>query len=427
MSKRIYSVGQVTQYIRNLFARDGFLGGILISGEVSNCKYHSSGHIYFSLKDEKSSIACVMFAGSRKGLAFSMKDGDKVVVSGNIDIYERDGRYQLYAASIRKEGTGDLYEKFLALKKELEEEGMFDNSFKQPIPEYAMRVGVVTAPTGAAIRDIQNISRRRNPYVQVILYPALVQGEGAAASIIRGLRAMDHAGVDVIILGRGGGSYEDLQAFNEESVARAVFACRTPVISAVGHETDTTITDFAADLRAPTPSAAAELAVFDLHAFHDRIFRMRQRLLGGVHARNTAAYAKCRWYEAKLASLSPEARLKDQRHAQAEYTRRLEDSMLLKINSANDRLGLLSEKLKRLAFESLRKNLVRQQMTAARLKGLNPIDRLRQGYSYICDDSGRTVSSVKSVHINNRLKIYVSDGIIRAEVIETDERKHSDT
>lgn len=261
--KNVYSVGQVNRYVKNMFTQDFFLQKVYVKGEVSNCKYHTSGHIYFSLKDETGTISCVMFAGQRRGLGFSMKDGDKVVAGGTVDVYERDGRYQLYAKEITLEGAGALYERFLALKQELEEMGMFAQEYKQPIPPFVRKLGVVTAPTGAAVQDIRNVSLRRNPYLQIILYPALVQGEGAAESVAKGIRMLDEAGVDVIIAGRGGGSIEDLWAFNEEIVARAIFECRTPVISAVGHETDFTIADFVADLRAPTPSAAAELAVYD--------------------------------------------------------------------------------------------------------------------------------------------------------------------
>ena len=219
------------------------LNHIYVKGEVSNCKYHTSGHIYFSLKDESGTIACVMFASARSGLSFRMQEGQNVIVLGSVSVYERDGKYQLYAKEIILDGAGALYERFEALKKELEEMGMFAAEYKQPIPRYVKSVGIVTAPTGAAVRDIINISKRRNPYVQLILYPALVQGEGAAASIVRGIRMMEQQNVDVIIVGRGGGSMEDLWAFNEEAVARAIFECTIPIISAVGHETDTLISD----------------------------------------------------------------------------------------------------------------------------------------------------------------------------------------
>ena len=259
--KNTYSVGQVNRYIKNMFTQDYLLQKIYVKGEVSNCKYHTSGHIYFSLKDETGTLNCVMFAGHRRGLAFAMKNGDKVIVGGSVDVYERDGRYQMYAKEITLEGAGTLYERYLALKQELEDMGMFAQEYKQPIPRFIRRLGVVTAPTGAAVQDIRNISYRRNPYLQIILYPALVQGAGAAESIVKGIQMLDKTDVDVIIVGRGGGSIEDLWAFNEEIVARAIFECSTPIISAVGHETDFTIADFVADLRAPTPSAAAELAI----------------------------------------------------------------------------------------------------------------------------------------------------------------------
>lgn len=285
MNSRIYSVGQVNTYIKNMFSQDFMLNRISIKGEVSNCKYHTSGHIYFSLKDETGTLSCVMFAGQRKGLGFSMKNGDKVVAEGSVSVYERDGKYQLYARSITLEGAGLLYERYLALKKELEEMGMFSAEYKQPIPAYVKRVGIVTAPTGAAIQDIRNIAARRNPYVQLILYPALVQGEGAKESIVKGIETLDTCGVDVIIVGRGGGSIEDLWAFNEEEVARAIFHCQTPIISAVGHETDTTIADFVADLRAPTPSAAAELAVVDIRQVLENLRGYRQKLTFGMEIR----------------------------------------------------------------------------------------------------------------------------------------------
>ena len=259
--RNVYTVKQVNAYIKNMFTQDFMLNRIYIKGEVSNCKYHTSGHLYFSLKDESGTIACVMFAGQRSGLSFRMQEGQQVIVLGSVSVYERDGRYQVYAKEIVLDGAGLLYEKFIKLKKELEEMGMFAPEYKKPIPKYVRTVGVVTAPTGAAVRDIINITRRRNPYVQILLYPALVQGDGASESVVRGIRALEEAKVDVMIVGRGGGSIEDLWAFNEENVARAVFECSVPVISAVGHETDTTIIDYVADLRAPTPSAAAELAI----------------------------------------------------------------------------------------------------------------------------------------------------------------------
>lgn len=275
----IYSVSQVNAYIKNMFSQDFMLMRILVRGEVSNCKYHSSGHIYFTIKDEKAAIACVMFANNRKGLAFTLKEGQRIVAEGSVNVYEQNGTYQLYAKRITLDGTGLLYQQFEEMKARLEEMGMFAQEYKRPIPRYAMRIGIVTAGTGAAIRDIVTVARRRNPYVQLYLYSALVQGEGAKESIVHGIEVLDEMELDVMIVGRGGGSIEDLWAFNEECVARAIFACHTPVISAVGHEVDVTIADFVADLRAPTPSAAAELAVFDYRAFEERLCGYKGALL----------------------------------------------------------------------------------------------------------------------------------------------------
>ena len=313
MSTSVYTVGQINRYIRGMFSQDILLSSVRVRGEVSNCKYHTSGHIFFSLKDATGTINCIMFAGNRRGMDFRMADGDKVIADGSIEVYERDGRYQLYAKKISREGAGELYERFVRLKKELAEMGMFDPRYKKPVPKYAKRIGIVTAPTGAAIRDIQNIAGRRNPYVELVLYPALVQGEGAKESIVRGIEILDGAGVDVIIVGRGGGSIEDLWAFNEEVVAQAIFDCETPIISAVGHETDITIADYVADLRAPTPSAAAELAVFDFRAFKDALDRYRTALRRGPETKLNHLKMQLRLRQTKLAMRSPEAAVREKR------------------------------------------------------------------------------------------------------------------
>lgn len=306
MMKNVYSVGQINTYIKNMFAQDFMLNRVSIKGEVSNCKYHSSGHIYFTLKDASGTIAAIMFAGNRRnGLKFAMKEGDKVVVTGSVEVYERDGKYQLYAREIELDGAGNLYLKFEALKRELEEMGMFAPEYKKPIPRYAKRVGIVTAATGAAVQDIRNIAARRNPYVQLILYPAQVQGDGAVPSIINGIHALDALGVDVMIVGRGGGSIEDLWAFNEEAVARAIFECETPVISAVGHETDTTIADYVADMRAPTPSAAAELAVYDYRQVRDQIDAYEERMQRSLRIQLEAAETACGTLAGKTALFKP--------------------------------------------------------------------------------------------------------------------------
>ena len=309
MRQNVYSVGQVNTYIKNMFGQDYLLNRLYVKGEVSNCKYHTSGHIYFSLKDETGAIACVMFAAQRSNMKFRLSEGQRVIVLGSVRVYERDGKYQLYASDIVLDGIGLLYERYQALKKELEEMGMFAPEYKKPIPAYCKKVGIVTASTGAAIRDIMNISRRRNPYVQLILYPALVQGEMAAPSIVKGIETLDQMGLDVIIVGRGGGSMEDLWAFNEEVVARAIFNCQTPVISAVGHETDTTIADYVADLRAPTPSAAAELAVYNIRDVLDKQENYKMRMNMAMSNRIRFLRKELENYELRVKNLSPAQQL----------------------------------------------------------------------------------------------------------------------
>lgn len=390
--KNIYSVGQVNRYVKNMFTQDYFLKKVYVKGEVSNCKYHTSGHIYFSLKDETGLLSCIMFAGQRRGLAFRMKDGDNVVVGGTIDVYERDGRYQMYAREITLEGAGALYERFLALKQELEDMGMFAEEYKQPIPGFIRRLGVVTASTGAAIQDIRNISLRRDPGLEIILYPALVQGEGAAESIARGIRMLDDAGVDVIIVGRGGGSIEDLWAFNEEIVARAIFQCATPVISAVGHETDFTIADFVADLRAPTPSAAAELAVTDRRAVAETLKSYRNRYDRAMEARIQLYRTRLASLETRFEYLSPESRLRENRQYLSDMQENLERLMSGKLEAYRHELAVWIQ----------------------RFQGLSPLERLNSGYAYVSDSDGHTVTKASQVQPGDRLFIAVTDGTIEA-------------
>ena len=403
--KNVYTVRQVNSYIKNMFTQDFMLNRIYVKGEVSNCKYHTSGHIYFSLKDESGTIACVMFAGSRSGLSFRMQEGQQVIVLGSVSVYERDGKYQLYAREIVLDGAGLLYEKFEALKRELAEMGMFAPEYKQPIPRYARTVGIVTAPTGAAVRDIINISSRRNPYVQLILYPAQVQGEGAAASIVKGIRALEEKQVDVIIVGRGGGSIEDLWAFNEETVARAIFECRVPVISAVGHETDTTIADYVADLRAPTPSAAAELAVYEYREVKENIYScadtMRRLLLNRVSGER----AKAERYALRLKLAHPRQKLNEKRQYAAELETVLRGRMSTALTREKHRLALCVEKM----------------------KGLSPLEKLSRGYSYIQNEQGKNVRSISQAEKGSVLTVYVTDGKIEAEVCSAERVEYPDT
>ncbi len=396
MRKNIYSVAQINTYIKNMFAQDFMLSRISIKGEVSNCKYHSSGHIYFTLKDSSGTISAVMFAGNRRGLTFHMKEGDKVVVTGSVEVYERDGKYQLYAKEIELDGAGSLYLKFEALKRELEEMGMFAQEYKKPIPQYARSVGIVTAATGAAVQDIRNIAARRNPYVQLILYPAQVQGEGAAESIIRGIRTLDMRGLDVIIVGRGGGSIEDLWAFNEEPVARAIFECGTPVISAVGHETDTTIADYVADLRAPTPSAAAELAVFDYRQFAKQLQSCREQLARSMMRQVDAVRARTERMQLRLRYLSPESKLRENRSYAAELEERLRGCMERLLRERRHSLALLS----------------------GQLEGLSPVKKLSGGYSYVTDAAGAAVRDAGKIACGDELDIQLWKGSLKTVVTE---------
>ena len=403
MTKNIYSVAQINGYIKNMFAQDFMLHQISISGEVSNCKYHTSGHIYFTLKDQGSAMNAIMFAGNRRGLAFPMKDGDHVVVSGSIEVYERDGRYQMYAREITPAGTGELYLRYEALKKELEEMGMFASEYKKKIPKYATRVGVVTARTGAAIQDIRNITSRRNPYVQLFLYPALVQGEGAAESIVNGIHALDSMGLDVLIIGRGGGSIEDLWAFNEEIVARAVFDCGTPVISAVGHETDTTIIDYVADMRAPTPSAAAELAVFDIQGFFGEIEGRRLMLVRSMREQLKKSDHRAKQLGMRLKYLNPQNKLNQKKQYASDLEERIQGGM----------------------SDLLRKKKNRLQLLAGSMDGLSPLKRLGQGYSFVTDDSGKSLRDVHQVQNGDPISVYVLNGKIEASVTKITESERS--
>lgn len=399
--QNVYTVGQVNSYIKNMFAQDFLLQELSVKGEVSNCKYHSSGHIYFTLKDQKGTISCIMFAGNRNKLCFRLQEGMAVVVRGTIDVYERDGRYQMYAKEISREGAGALYERYERLRQELQERGMFAPEYKKPIPAYIKTLGVVTAPTGAAVRDIINIASRRNPYVQIILYPALVQGENAAESIVKGIKMLERHRVDVIIVGRGGGSIEDLWAFNEEIVAQAVFDCQIPIISAVGHETDTTIIDYVADLRAPTPSAAAELAVCDISAFFAGLDHIKRTMERQLRSKIHLCREQLQKWEARLAKDSPLGRIREKKVNLVGLEERLQNGMKEHLKERRHRLALYIEML----------------------KGLSPLDKLNQGYSYVTDEKGNTINDIEKVRVEDRLQIYVKNGRIHAKVLGKQERE----
>ena len=416
----VYTVSQVTSYIRNMFTQDFALNRISIKGEVSNCKYHTSGHIYFTLKDGGAQIAAVMFAKQAKDLDFHLAEGQEVVVSGTVDVYERDGRYQLYAKEIKREGRGDLFLRFEKLRDELEEMGMFDGCYKQPIPKYAKKIGIVTASTGAAIRDIMNITARRNPYVQLILYPALVQGEQAKYSIVKGIKTLDALDLDVLIVGRGGGSIEDLWAFNEEMVARAIFECHTPVISAVGHETDVTIADYVADLRAPTPSAAAELAVFDYKQFEEKVAACKLLLEKAAKRRVERARFRLEQCRMQLKLKNPQRNLNDRKQQLADMEEALNRRMQEALKENRRSLEQQKQCLNRQMKGKLEKEKHRLALNASRLEGLSPLKKLSAGYGFVQKESGEAIRSVKQAKPGDTLRVYVTDGSFETLVKEVE-------
>lgn len=395
MNKNVYSVSEVNTYIERMFKDDFMLGNLSLSGEVSNCKYNHTGHIYFTLKDDGAAISCVMFAGKRaKGLKFQMKDGDQIVVTGYVGVYKPYGTYQVYANEIELAGVGDLYQRFEALKAELDEMGMFDPMYKKPLPTHAMKIGVVTAPTGAAVHDIIRVSKSRNPFVQIVLYPAQVQGEGAAPSIVAGIQCLDEMGLDVIIVGRGGGSIEDLWAFNEEIVAKTIFHATTPIISAVGHETDFTIADFVADKRAATPSQAAEYANFVYTDFANEINRYSDRLNRALDYRLQSYSERLNSLKLRLQLLRPENKIKANEEKLAQLSIRLNNLMNAKIDRLENRLVAVS----------------------GRLDGLSPAKKLAAGFGYVTDSSGGRVDSVKSLSVGDSITVRVKDGSIESQI-----------
>lgn len=399
--KHIFSVTQINSYIHRIFESDYALKKIYLKGEVSNCKYHSSGHIYFTLKDEKSTLRCVMFSSDRfKGLAFHLEDGQLIEACGNISVYEQAGTYQLYVRKIELTGAGELYVRYERLKQELAEKGYFDFERKKPLPAYPEKIGIVTALTGAAIEDIRSIARRRNQTVQLYLYPAKVQGEGASAEIARGIRYFDKAGVDIIIIGRGGGSIEDLWAFNEMPVADAIYEADTPIISGTGHEVDMTIADYCADVRAATPSAACELAIPDMQSVFTKLSNYREALDMQVEQRCAQLRQQMILLQRQLEAGRP-------------------DRKLLKYKLLYERLeNRLSQAIKE-------KYRSRQQMFSRyvdQLSGLAPTNRLKGGYAFAQTKNGRPVASIEQLEKEVPFSLTFSDG--EAEVIPVHLKKN---
>lgn len=400
----VYTVKQVNSYIKNMFKQDFLLNSVSVKGEISNCKYHTSGHIYFTLKDADAALSVIMFASQAAKLAFKLKDGMSVVVSGRVDVFDVAGKYQLYANTVQQEGIGELYQKFEQLKQYYEDMGYFAKEYKRPLPAFTKKLGVVTSKTGAAVQDIMNISKRRNPYIQIVLYPAYVQGEYAKQSIVSGITRLDKMGLDCIIVGRGGGSIEDLWAFNEPEVVEAVFNASTPVISAVGHETDFTLTDFVADMRAPTPSAAAELAVTEVAAVENRIYEYERRLKQQMMYSLSAKRDYLERLKLQMEYLNPVNQIYDKRQ---------------RLMNMEDKLNML---IKRCAAE----NRNRLRLYASKLEGLSPLKKLDMGYGYIENSEGNRIVSAGQVSSDDEITVYLKDGSIRSKVIEVGEawQKH---
>ena len=397
MATKPLKVSEVNNYIKKVFAGDWLLSNIKVEGEISNFKHHYSGHMYFSLKDEKGKIKCVMFKSDNRSVNFELEDGLKVVITGYISVYEREGDYQLYAKKIEKSGVGDLFQAFEELKNKLEKEGLFDPSIKKEIPFMPKKIGVVTSSTGAAIRDIINVIGRRFPIADILIYPVLVQGVQAPKEISEGLIYLDNRDdIDVIITGRGGGSIEELFAFNDELVARTIYSMNTPVVSAVGHETDFTIADFVADLRAPTPSAAAELITPELNKLKDDLDNRFIQLNRNCDSILENYNKNLEYIKKDLNYYNPVNQIKDKYQILDNLFRNLTILMETNIKDNKNKIESLYSKI----------------------NYLNPSSSLKRGYTIALNEKGNLVSSLEELSINDSLNLIFKDGMINTKVVK---------
>lgn len=396
----ILSVAQVNAYIKKLFEMDYIVKNIWIQGEISNMKVHSSGHIYFTLKDSMASIACVLFRGYRQGNDDVLRNGNRIIANGSVSVYERTGQYQLYVKDIIRDGVGHLYQQFELLKEKLDKKGWFLDDIKKKLPLYPKKVGIVTSGTGAALQDILNIAGRRNPFIQLVLYPTLVQGSEAKYNIVKAIKALDKLEeVEVIIVGRGGGSLEDLWPFNEEIVAEAIFEAKTPIISAVGHEIDFTISDFVSDLRAPTPSAAAELVIPAINDIDNMLNRYRELLskeIGLILEKNRN---RVKLYNARLDKYHPYSSVHQMMQYINDLQEEMETAIINKIKEKRNYLIIISE----------------------RLKGLSPLSKLKDGYGFITDEQGLPIKNIKGLRTGDIVNIQLIDGQADAKILTTRE------
>ncbi len=393
---RILTVGGLNEYVKMLIDGNPVLSNVYVRGEISNLNYHSSGHYYFSLKDENARVSAVMFKSAVVKLKFRPENGMKVVLHGRVSVYPRDGAYQLYATSLEPDGIGALTLAYEQLKRKLEGEGLFRQELKKPLPKIPSAVGIITSPTGAAVRDIINVSTRRFPFAKLVLFPSLVQGEGAEADLIRGIKYFNESkSVDVIIIGRGGGSIEDLWAFNSEALAREIFKCDIPVISAVGHETDFTICDFVSDKRAPTPSAAAELAVPDSEELKRKFGNVVSRMYALTDARIKSNRQILKMLSERRAMTQPSAYIDDKRMILISLAKELEGSMNYKLTTEKQKFARLSSVL----------------------EAVSPLKVISKGYSAVFKDGGKLVKSVDDVCEGDNVSFKLADGTIKAKVV----------
>lgn len=394
---KVFSVGQINRYIKNLMENDFILSSLLVKGEISNFKAHSGGHFYFSLKDATGAIACVMFRQEAYCLPFMPENGMSVILYGHVSLYEKTGQYQLYAEMMEPVGIGSLQLAYEQLKGNLEEEGLFDQDFKRELPPHIETIAVITSPTGAAVRDIIQIAKRRDPRVRIAVFPALVQGERASEDIVRAVKLANAWGkADVIILGRGGGSMEDLWAFNEEKVARAIFASEIPVISAVGHETDFTIADFVSDLRAPTPSAAAELATQPLMQRMEGVAQLENRLEKNVMAILEDSRRRLLYIKDRPVLKRPLERIQNTQLLLGKTELHMAKAINLKLLRFGERIGIAE----------------------ARLYASSPLTVMKRGYLMALKENGKAIVSVSQVETGEMIRLRLQDGHIKAKVLE---------
>lgn len=395
MKLKTLSVGEVNNYVKKLVENDFILKNLNVKGEISNLKFHSSGHIYFSLKDENSKVNCIMFKNNAVNLDFRLEEGMKVEIKARLGVYHKEGTYQLYCENIKKAGIGELFEEFHKLKKELSEEGIFDEKYKRALPKFPKRIGIITARTGAAVRDIINVIQRRNKSLDIILYPAKVQGENAADSIIEGIRYFNNEkSVDVIILGRGGGSIEELWAFNNRDLAYEIFNSRIPTVSAVGHEVDFTISDFVSDMRAPTPSAAGELVSPSLKEMINDLVNKKEFLHRAIDRKFLNAKKDVDLLHKGLKGNNP---------------KHIIEKRIKEVNSLEEKLNFLGKrKIDKAKDELIALNSI--------LQTLNPLNTLGRGYSVIMDKEDKVINEVSELKKNDMVKVIMKDGSVNIDI-----------